>query len=203
MFNKIISSINALIKKYHLYAFKDVTIFMIILLIFHVLWRTFVRDILSVEFITNSANWLAFQVFIASNWVLEVLNVNVTSFDELTISGALKRNVFYYAENNGFVAVNLSCSGLKQFYQWFFLMLLYPGPWKHKLWFIPLGLLVVHLVNIFRIVSMVFVTINIPQHWDFSHDWILRPFFYVVMFLLWVWWNEKFYLNAKKNKQTT
>lgn len=196
---KIISGkLDQLFKKYHLYAFKDVAIFMVILVIFHVLWRTFIGDILTVDFIRNSANWLARQVFLQSSWFLNITGVNVTAFDELTISGSLKQNVFFYAENSGYVYVNLSCSGLKQFYQWFFLMFLYPGPWKNKVWFIPIGILIVHLVNVFRIISMVFVTMLIPQHWDFIHDWVLRPFFYVVMFFLWVWWNERFHLKSKK-----
>lgn len=186
------------IKKYKLEAFKDVAIFMAILLVFHFLWRTFIPNLLAIEILNNSAIFLAEKVFISSQWVLESMNVNVSFFEELTIGDRPWKNVIYYAENSGFVAVNRSCSGLKQLYQWLFLMLLYPGPWKHKTWFIPLGLIIVHIVNIFRIVSMTFVTINIPQHWDFMHDNILRPFFYVVMFALWVWWNEKF--RVKKSQ---
>ncbi len=193
MNNKLFESLNALIKKYHLEAFKDVAIFMIILLVFHFLWKLFVGDFFSVAAISNSAYWLAEQVFHQSRWVLDLLGVKVTAFDQLTIDGQGHKNVFYYALNNGYVSVNRSCSGLKQFYQWFFLMILYPGPWKHKAWFIPMGLLVFHLVNVFRIISMVYVTIHISQHWHLIHDYVLRPFFYVVMFALWVWWNEKFY----------
>lgn len=201
MNKSFIDKLNAIIKKYHLQAFKDVIIFMSILLVFHILWRLFIKDLFSVQFIYDSAYWLAGKVFVASVWVLDVFNVNVTSFDELAIAGKVRYNVIYYAENNGYVYVNRSCSGLKQFYQWFFLILLYPGPWKHKLWFLPMGLVIIHIVNIFRIVSMTFVTMTIPQHWDFMHDYVLRPFFYVVMFFLWVWWNEKFYLKSKLKKQ--
>ena len=200
MFDKLIKTVNEFIKKYHLYAFKDVVVFMTILLIFHFLWKLFIKDALALDFINESGSWLAYQVYIASRWFLDVTNVNVTAFDELMIGGSLKRNAFYYAENYGYVNVNLSCSGLKQFYQWFFLMLLYPGPWRHKLWFFPMGLLIIHLVNISRIVGMVIVMINLPKHWDLIHDYVARPFFYVVMFLLWVWWNEKFYLKSKTLK---
>jgi exosortase/archaeosortase family protein len=201
MINNFIRWIKDLINKYHLYALKDVFIFIVILLAFHVLWKIFIGDILDVDFIRNSANWLAGVVYRSSDWVLTFLNVNVTAFDEIKIHNQLHYNVFYYAPNNGFVYVNLSCSGLKQFYQWFFLMLLYPGPWRHKLWFFPLGLIIIHIVNIFRIVGMVFVTINLPQHWDFIHDYVMRPFFYVVMFALWVWWNEQFYLKSVKKQE--
>ncbi len=200
MSQKVLNKIDQFFKKYHLYAFKDVAIFMVILVFFHILWRTFVSEFFALDFISRSANWLAYQVFLQSSWFLDVTGVNVTAFDELTIADVVRKNVFICAENSGFVYVNHSCSGLKQFYQWFFLMLLYPGPWKHKLWFFPMGILIVHLVNVFRIVGMVFVTMYLPQYWDFIHDWVMRPFFYVVMFLLWVWWNEKFYLKYKKAK---
>lgn len=191
------------IKKYKLQAFKDVAIFMGILLVFHFLWRLLISDLLTLDFINNSFKGLAFIVFKQSQWVLQALGTDVSFFDELTILGKPWKNVIYYAENNGFVAVNRSCSGLKQLYQWLFLMLLYPGPWKQKAWFIPLGLVIVHIVNVFRIISMTFVTINIPQHWDLMHDNVLRPFFYVVMFALWVWWNEKFRLKQKLEKTLT
>jgi len=201
MLRNLISTIKDLIKKYHLDAFKEVAIFMIILLFFHFLFKIFTSDITANRFFNSSSEWLAERVFYASRWILEALNVKITSFEQLAIGGSIKNRVFYYPENNGFVSVNLSCSGLKQFYQWVVLMLLYPGPWRHKAWFIPLGLIVIHFVNLFRIVSMTFVTIHLPDQWDFIHDNILRPFFYVVMFAFWVWWNEKFYLKNKKRNQ--
>jgi exosortase/archaeosortase family protein len=61
-------------------------------------------------------------------------------------------------------------------------------------------LVTIHFVNILRVLGMVAVTIHLPEHWDFMHDYIMRPFFYVVMFGLWVWWNEKFYLPMQKAK---
>ncbi len=200
---KIIDHIQTLIKKYHLYAFKDVAIFMAILLFFHFLFKLFASDISAMRFFEGSSDWLAERVYRTSRWILESLNVNVTAFDQLNIDGSVRNRVFYYAENNGYVSVNHSCSGLKQFYQWVILMLLYPGPWKHKAWFIPMGLGIIHIVNLFRIVGMTFVTINVPQHWDLIHDYVMRPFFYVVMFALWVWWNEKFYHKSKSNSQRT
>ncbi|MBN1340694.1 MAG: exosortase/archaeosortase family protein [Bacteroidales bacterium] len=193
--------INGLIKKYNLGSFRDVAIFMGILVLFHFLWRFFIGDLLRVEFILKSSVYLAHEVFIRAQWMLDVLGVNYTGFDQMLIAETVKNNVIYLPEVNGYVSVNLSCSGLKQFYQFAVLMLLYPGPWRHKAWFIPAGLLIIHFVNILRIVAMTYVTIHNAQNWDFWHDNIVRPFFYVVMFLLWVWWNEKFHLKAKKQRQ--
>ena len=190
----IIKQIKGIIKKYHLGAFVDVAIFMGILLFFHFLYRYLIRVHEVAQFVNGTRTWLAHEVFLASEWFLHTFNVKVTTFPEYTIDNHVWKNVIYYPPEGkeGYVAVNPGCSGMKQFYQWIILMILYPGPWKHKLWFIPMGLLIIHIVNIGRIVGMTFVTINLPDQWHFIHDWIMRPFFYVVMFLLWAWWNDKF-----------
>jgi exosortase/archaeosortase family protein len=70
-------------------------------------------------------------------------------------------------------------------------MILFPGSWKKKLWYIPLGILVLHIVNIFRIVILSVVVVNWPRNWDFIHESIMRPFFYVVIFAMWVLWVER------------
>lgn len=195
---KLTDQVNNVIEKYNLMAFRDVAIFMIILLVFHFLWKILIGDLLEVPFIYRSAEYLSQRVFSTSQWVLDILGVNYTPFETLDIAGMVRNNVIYLPDVNGYVSVNLSCSGLKQFYQYFFLMLLYPGPWKHKLWFIPMGLVIIHFVNIGRIITMTYITIHSASNWDFWHDYVVRPFFYVVMFGLWVWWNERYYL---KNKQ--
>ncbi len=87
--------------------------------------------------------------------------------------------------------IDHTCSGLKQFYQAFFLFLLYPGPWKHKAWFIPMAVAVMHLVNVFRIVVLSLVMLHAYHQWDIIHDWVVRPMFYVVLFGLWVWWDQR------------
>ncbi len=87
--------------------------------------------------------------------------------------------------------IDHTCSGLKQFYQAFFLFLLYPGPWKHKTWFIPMAIAVMHLVNIFRIVVLSLAMLHAYHHWDVIHDWVVRPMFYVVLFGLWMWWDQR------------
>ncbi|MCF8304665.1 MAG: archaeosortase/exosortase family protein [Bacteroidales bacterium] len=165
----------------------DVAIFFAILLTFHFLWRqVFVNYLTQMEFYHNLSNFFETQVFRQSYW----FNVNVLGLDITAVD-----NTMYFSKH-GYIAITGGCSGLKQFYQWILLMLLFPGPWKHKTWFIPLGLIITHAVNLFRIIGLSIVLINWGDYWQWSHDWLFRPFFYIVMFMLWVWWVEKF-----KNKQ--
>lgn len=167
----------------------DVALFAVITYGFHLVFRCFASDIMSVEFVTASADWLALKVYEWSLWInRSILGLLITTEPGNTM----------WFSNGGYITVNESCSGLKQFYQVLVLFLLFPGPWRHKIWFIPLGFFVMFLTNIFRIVSLSLILLWKPEYWDFSHDWILRPFFYVVLFGLWVWWVEKFARKVKK-----
>lgn len=182
MLKKLYTEYKSFINKYKLHSLVDVAIFAIITVLFHYIWwhglKSFLLDFGSFR---EMESWLAHQVFLPSVWIVE----NIIKYPIETRDNTL------FFDNNGYVAVLGSCSGLKQFYQWTVLMLLFPGPWKHKLWFIPSGIIIIHLVNIFRIVTLSIVVVHWPQHWDFIHEWILRPFFYVVIFGMWVFWVEK------------
>ena len=165
----------------------DVLIFAVITYGFHLIFRYYAVEIMEIPFVSITGDWLADRVFDISLWInRQVLGLHITTEASNTM----------WFDNGGYITVNSSCSGLKQFYQVFFLFVLFPGPWKHKCWFIPLGFVVMFATNIFRIVSLSVVLLWKPDYWHFSHDWILRPFFYVVLFILWVWWVERFVRKA-------
>ena len=123
---------------------------MIITLVIHFSFRYWAYELKFCpvqEEITNTRTWLAKQVFTQSKWIDEnILRINLTADDE--------RQILYF-KNNSYVGVNQSCSGLKQILQFVILMLVYPGPWRQKLWFIPAGALIIHFTNltIFQIKS--------------------------------------------------
>lgn len=173
------------------YAFVvEIGLFMLITVAFHKFWWAFANEIKSLEFIWRSADFLAAEVYQASFWV----NAHIFQL-EMKEEGL---NVMRFANNQALLVAE-SCSGLKQFFQIAVLFLLYPGPWKHKAWFIPLGFLAIHLTNIVRVVGLsVWMAYDFP-YWQFAHDWIMRPMYYVVIFALWYIWNEKFYNQKLMN----
>lgn len=171
----------------------DIFIFAIIIYGFHLLWwNGGLKHVLS-QFAAfkETEEFLAHQVFVPAAWFVK----HIIGYDIKTSSNTL------YFPNNGYITVEGSCSGLKQFYEWVMLMLLFPGPWKHKLWYIPLGIIVIHIENILRIIILSVVLMHWPDHWDFIHMWIMRPIFYVVIFLLWLIWEEKFRSKNIRSKK--
>ena len=100
--------------------------------------------------------------------------------------------------NWGYVEVSPGCTSLKQWMHFIFIMVFFPGPWKHKLWYIPAGIVVIHFVNIIRIVGLSLTLVPWPQQFDFFHDYIFKTFFYFMIFIMWVIWVEYFHTPPKK-----
>ncbi len=182
------------IHRYRLDVFKDVALFIIITIAIHYSFRFWANQMHYwpvKEMIDNLEVKMARMVYYPSAWFVEnVLRIEITRVDQT--------KTMYFA-NNGYIAVNRSCSGFKQILQFVILMMLFPGSLKRKFWFIPLGVIIVFLTNLFRIIGLSVIVITLPQYWDFSHDNIFRPLFYVVIFIMWVWWVEKLaYPKTKK-----
>ena len=187
----MLSTLRELIRTRKLRPVTDALLAAVITYGFHLLYRHFAAEINAVPVIRTLTEILSQAVFEQSLWInRHLLGLQIATSDPLTM----------HFTNGGMIWINSGCSGLKLFMQVTVLFLLFPGPWKHKLWIIPLGWLLMHLSNLFRIVSLSVVVLWKPQYWDFSHDWILRPFFYLVIFGMWVWWVERF--RRKKTAQS-
>lgn len=91
-----------------------------------------------------------------------------------------------------------ACSGLKQAYIFFCIVAFSRGPWLKKLWFIPAGLIVVYLFNIFRITVIVACIDKHPDWFEFLHLYFFKYLFYAVIFGMWVIWEEKIAVNKIK-----
>lgn len=176
---------------------RGVIYFAVILLASHFFWKytmigdesddvvTFFGKDLSAIF-----QWKSTHVAEATEYMLDVAGYDVTLEPGNTIR-----------HDNGIpIRVVWACSGLKQAYIFFVIIAFYAGPWRHKLWYLPVGLLIVYLFNIFRITFIVAVIRNHPDMFDFLHEHLFKYFYYGVIFLMWVLWEEKIrWLGSKKN----
>ena len=149
--------------------------------------------------------WSVNMVFNQSCWVLDnVFRIDITTIKTQRLIAALNKD-------GGWARVIIApeCASLKQWMHWIFLMVLFPGPWKHKLWYIPAGLVIIEWTNVIRICGVLLMQIWWPNihiriggadinTFQLAHDYIFKVFFYFVIFLMWVLWVEKF-----QNKTTT
>jgi exosortase/archaeosortase family protein len=85
-----------------------------------------------------------------------------------------------------------SCNGASLFAVYLIFLLAYPGPWRHKLWFAPLGLGLIHLINAARIVALVLIARRNYDLLNFNHDYTFHVVVYGFTFLLWAIWVKRF-----------
>jgi exosortase/archaeosortase family protein len=172
------------ISSHGLWPVLDVLLFAVITAGFHKLWWSFNAHFASGDVFRSVTGFLAAAVFDSSAWIdAHILNMDIIKQAE---------NIIHFNANHRAIQINEGCSGFKQMWQVLILFLIFPGPLKHKAWYIPLGILAMFLINIIRIVGLSVVMIHWPQQWDFIHLWVFRPLYYVVIFLMWVWWIERF-----------
>lgn len=83
------------------------------------------------------------------------------------------------------------CNGIALFSLFLIFMIAYPGPWKKKLWYIPLGLAIIHFVNIIRITALTIIVDINPNWLDFNHNYTFYVLVYSTVFALWYFWAFK------------
>ncbi len=186
-------------EKYKLKPLRDVILFVFITLSIHILFK-----IWAVKFDYFIFGWQVLPpgfhnyfvdlLFNSSKWVMEnlfIIPINASDHSFCIDPSPLGDKCAFTMN------VVQSCSGVKQFIQFALLMIIFPGPWKHKLWYIPMGLILVYLTNVLRIVGLAELVRYFPNSFHWMHDYAFRPLFYVVIFSLWVIWVE-YFKNKKK-----
>ena len=114
--------------------------------------------------------WSVNLVYSQSCWLLEhVFRIDITTISHMR-SIATPNNTGGWAR----VIIAPDCACLKQWMHWLFLMILFPGPWKHKLWYIPAGLVIIEWTNAIRICGILMMQIPWPNSFHLAHDYV-RP----------------------------
>lgn len=92
--------------------------------------------------------------------------------------------------SNG-VWVGSNCNAISLFSLFSVFIIAYPGPMKHKLWFIPSGIILIHIINIIRLVALALIAKHSPQYLNFNHTYTFTFFVYAFIFALWMIWVNK------------
>ncbi|MCD9019766.1 exosortase family protein XrtF [Parachryseolinea silvisoli] len=95
-------------------------------------------------------------------------------------------------EDQEILAVYEGCNGVNTMLMFLAFIVAF-GPWrKPMLWFIPMGIVVVHLINLLRISLLFFVSRTMPDAMYFVHKYLFTASLYAVIFVLWIIWIRKF-----------
>ena len=98
------------------------------------------------------------------------------------------------------VTIGAPCDGVILYVLFIFFVVAFPGPLKHKAWFIPVGALSVFYLNVLRIVGLAII-MSVNENWlAFNHDYTFTIIVYAYVFALWMLWVKRFSSFAAKSK---
>jgi exosortase family protein XrtF len=91
------------------------------------------------------------------------------------------------------VWVGSNCNAITLFALFAVFVAAFPGRQKAKIWFIPLGMLAIHILNILRVVSLALIAYYLPpEYLTFNHTYTFTFLVYGFIFLLWIIWVNRF-----------
>ncbi|UOQ53508.1 exosortase X [Hymenobacter cellulosivorans] len=89
------------------------------------------------------------------------------------------------------VRVGHPCNGLVLYALFAGFVLAFPGPWRRKLWFIPVGMLVIYGINVVRIGALALNHLYSHHTVEFNHHYTFTFIVYAFIFMLWMLWARR------------
>lgn len=123
--------------------------------------------------------------------ILSFLNYKTFSSKEIN-----DFQVFGIDGSNG-VWIGGPCNGITLMFLFAIFIIAYPGNFKHKLWYLPIGIILVYSLNLFRIVSLSIIAYYKPSYLEFNHTYTFTFIAYSFVFSLWMLWVNKFSIEKE------
>lgn len=175
------------------------TKFIIFFLIGLVIWFTFYHSINKIDLLFGDSHnsLLTFSILLTnqSNFLLEIIGINTI----LEVNGDIVVNKLLSYPNNHGVWIGEPCNGIKIFGVFSIFIACFKGKVLNKIWFIVLGILILHFLNIIRIASLTYIAAVQPQWLHFNHNITFQVIIYGAMGGLWLIWIKKLSQTEKKN----
>ena len=126
------------------------------------------------------------NLVVLSEFELKALGFSLIQYDD----GQFKNHIGI--EGSKGVTIGASCDGIVLFALFTIFILAFQGPRRHKFWFIPAGILAIHLVNSFRVTALAWI-VHVDEKWlAFNHDYTFTIIVYSLVFFAWYVWVKKF-----------
>ena len=83
------------------------------------------------------------------------------------------------------ITIDTPCNGIPMMYLFAAFILVYPGFWKRKIGFIAAGLILLHLLNLTRIIALGYLSYYAPGYFEINHKFLFQIVVYSVTISIW------------------
>lgn len=137
---------------------------------------------------TSFDEWLIHSLVRSAEEVFAFCGVTLTDYSSLDIT---------YKSHIGLsgslgVTVGAPCDGAPLLALFLSFVGAFPGPWRHKWWFMLVGVITIHFFNVLRIMGLALIVSWNPDWLAFNHDYTFTIAIYGYVFALWWIWINRF-----------
>jgi exosortase family protein XrtF len=131
--------------------------------------------------------WVIIHIINSAKWLLTALGYKTfiaeSDFGAVRVLGIDGSSGLWIGDN---------CNGVKLFGLFAIFILVFPSSIKHKLWFIPFGILIINIANIIRISALSVIVFKSPDLLNFNHTYTFTFLVYTIIFCLWIWFINRY-----------
>jgi exosortase/archaeosortase family protein len=95
------------------------------------------------------------------------------------------------------VQIGAPCNALDLMALFLGILILLPGKTAGKILYSVIGILFIHILNLMRVLALIIILDVKPGWLAFNHNYTFTLSMYIVIFLAWVWWINRF--SVSKN----
>jgi len=166
---------------------RKIIYFIIRLLFFYLLW------LLADEYLSQFEWFKSFWFYPKFYLLKELVFLSTAILSQgLLYSVEILRDNQFMLDGRAVIEIGIPCIGHEIMYFYTIFIIAYPGPWKNKLYFILFGLVLINILNVFRIVALSLIFLYYPQYIDFNHHFLFTFLIYTVVFSIWLIWIKYF-----------
>jgi exosortase family protein XrtF len=118
-----------------------------------------------------------------SSWCLNAAGELTTVRDH-----AERASIAIVRKDDVVISVFEGCNGLNVMIIFVAFVVAFGGPRNTMLWFIPLGLVIIHLVNLLRVGLLYVTALHFQSYFYYVHKYFFTAILYVIIFILWAIW---------------
>jgi exosortase/archaeosortase family protein len=175
--------------------FQGIIIFVLVMMLANTFWKWFVND--------GDLDPAVTLFGIDITWPFravqrEIIRVVGLVYELFGMPYGLQGHTTFVFLNGQASDIAWGCTGIKQAFIFICIIAFSRGSWKNKWWYILAALPFLHGFNVVRIAIVSSILAHNPSLFDFIHAYIFKYSFYMLIFLLWMLFEEFYYLRPKR-----
>lgn len=107
-----------------------------------------------------------------------------------------------FLKNGSQVVLNVfeGCNGLNVIIIFIAFILAFGGSIRKMIWFLPMGVAIIHLCNLLRLSLLYFTAQHFEHYFYFVHKYFFTAILYLIIFALWSLWIIRFNVRSSQEE---